>query len=277
LNALELPGVQFIPTHFQPMFDKHSGKGCGGALLRVTDRSAFRSFETGMRVIEVARRLAPARFRWRTVPYEFDPRPGIDLLTGSPRFRETVERGAGLSDEIARHDLGALDFLARREWYLLYPDRRPAVVAFVGAHNSGKTTVLVDLVPRLVAMGLTVGTQAHLARHRGDVREGLSSPRALGGAASVLVTPGRDRPPGGSGRALGPGLARAGRLRPVLVKASSDGRSQIEVDFARLPPCRWKAWLCISEGLSDSIDPPSKTGNDPGAGCSWRDWMIRKT
>src|SRR6202171_3643961 len=120
LNALELPGVQFIPTHFQPMFDKHSGKGCGGALLRVTDPSAFRSFETGMRVVEGAHRLAPARFRWRHETYEFDPRPAIDLLTGSPRFRETVERSAGLAGEIARHDPGALDFLARRQAHLLY-------------------------------------------------------------------------------------------------------------------------------------------------------------
>ncbi len=193
LNALELPGVQFIPTHFQPMFDKHCGKGCGGALLHVTNRSAFRSFETGLRVIEAARRLAPARFRWRTEPYEFDPRPAIDLLTGSPQFRETVERGAGLSGEIVRHDLGALDFLARREWYLLYPDRRPAVVAFVGAHNSGKTTVLVDLVPRLVAMGLTVGTLKHTSRDVEDDVPGKDSHRHAhsGGVASVLVTPGR--------------------------------------------------------------------------------------
>src|SRR5260370_40544708 len=119
------------------MLDKQWGKGCGGGVLNVTNRSGFRSFETGMRVIEAARRLAPARFRWRTEPYEFDPRPAIDLLTGSPQFRETVERGEGLAGEIARHDLGGLDFLARREWYLLYADRRPAVVAFVGAHDAG--------------------------------------------------------------------------------------------------------------------------------------------
>jgi molybdopterin-guanine dinucleotide biosynthesis protein MobB len=193
LNALKLPGVEFIATHFRPMFDKHSEKGCGGALLRVTNPSAFRSFETGMRVVEVAHRIAPSRFRWRTEPYEFDPRLAIDLLTGSPRFRETVERGQGLSGEIARHDLGALDFLARREPHLLYADRRPAVVAFVGAHDAGKTTVLVDLVPRLVAMGLTVGTLKHTSRDVEDDVPGKDSHRHAhsGGAASVLVTPGR--------------------------------------------------------------------------------------
>ena len=193
LNALGLPGVHFIPTHFRPMFEKHAGKGCGGALLRVTDPNAFRSFETGLRVVEACRRVAPARFRWRTEPYEFDPRLAFDLLTGSPQSRETIERGENLSGEIARHDLGALDFLARREPHLLYADRRPAVVAFVGAHNAGKTTVLLDLVPRLVAMGLTVGTLKHTSRDVEDDVPGKDSHRHAhsGSAASVLVTPGR--------------------------------------------------------------------------------------
>src|SRR6202047_1688696 len=37
LNALAMPGVSFLPAQFRPMFDKHAGKTCDGALLRVTD------------------------------------------------------------------------------------------------------------------------------------------------------------------------------------------------------------------------------------------------
>jgi len=51
LNALELPGVSFVPVHFKPMFDKHAGEIVGGALMRVTGRREFRSFETGMRIV----------------------------------------------------------------------------------------------------------------------------------------------------------------------------------------------------------------------------------
>src|SRR5215831_8037359 len=65
LNGLALPGLRCIPTHFRPMFDKHAGSSCGGVLLTVTDHTTFRSFETGLRVVETAHRLAPRDFRWR--------------------------------------------------------------------------------------------------------------------------------------------------------------------------------------------------------------------
>ncbi|MFY9552302.1 MAG: molybdopterin-guanine dinucleotide biosynthesis protein MobB, partial [Thermoanaerobaculia bacterium] len=168
LNTLVLPGVRFVPLKFRPMFDKHAGATCGGAFLQVTDPAAFRPFQTGLRVIEAARRLSPLEFRWRTAPYEFEARPAIDLLTGSPRFREMVDAGGNLRAEIARHYDAAQPFVARREPYLLYPDRKPAAVAFVGGHDTGKTSVIVELVPRLLARGLRVGTLKHSTRDAAD-------------------------------------------------------------------------------------------------------------
>jgi molybdopterin-guanine dinucleotide biosynthesis protein MobB len=193
LNALELPGLQFIPTDFRPMFDKHAGSTCGGVLLFVTDPGRFRSFETGLRIVETARRLAPRDFRWRAEPYEFDKRPAIDLLTGSARFRYLLEHGGDIATEIVRHDAGARDFLARREPFLLYPDRKPAVVALVGAHNAGKTTLVLELIPRLQALGLTVGVIKHTSKDVEDDVPGKDSHRhsTSGAAASVLITPAR--------------------------------------------------------------------------------------
>jgi molybdopterin-guanine dinucleotide biosynthesis protein MobB len=193
LNALRLPGVQFLPAHFRPMFDKHAGKSCAGAFLHVSDPASFRSFETGLRIIETARRLAPSRFHWRTEPYEFDPRPAIDLLTGSPRFRQAVDRSADLAPEIARHDRAASEFLMRREPHLLYPDRKPAAVALVGSHNAGKTTLLVELVPLLAARGFSIGTIKHTSKDVEDDLAGKDSHRHThsGADKSVFVTPGR--------------------------------------------------------------------------------------
>jgi molybdopterin-guanine dinucleotide biosynthesis protein MobB len=193
LNARGLPGASFLPTHFRPMFDKHAGETCGGALLHVADRSAFRSLETGLAIVETARRLGGARFRWRTEPYEFDARPAIDLLTGSPRFRRALESGEGTGAEIARHEAGAIEFLRRREPFLLYPDRRPAVVAFVGAHDAGKTTLIVGLVPLLQARGLAVGTIKHSSHDVEDDAAGKDSRRhaEAGARVSCFVTPGR--------------------------------------------------------------------------------------
>ncbi len=159
----------------------------------MTDRAAFRPFQTGLRVIEAARKAGPLEFRWRTEPYEYDDRPAIDLLTGSPRYRETVESGESLRAEIARHFEGARQFRTRREAHLLYPDRKPAVVAFVGGHDSGKTSILVELVPRLKAKGIVVGTIKHTTRDVDDDEAGKDSQRhaAAGAAVAALVTPGR--------------------------------------------------------------------------------------
>jgi molybdopterin-guanine dinucleotide biosynthesis protein MobB len=193
LNALAMPGVSFLPAQFRPMFDKHAGTPCQGSLLRVIDTESFRPFQTGLRIVETARRLAPLEFRWRTEPYEFDDRPAIDLLTGSPRFRETLEANGSLRSEIARHFDATGPFAARREPFLLYPDRRPAAVAFVGGHDSGKTSIIVGILPRLLARGLTVGTIKHTTRDVEDDVVGKDSQRhtQAGAAVGALITPRR--------------------------------------------------------------------------------------
>ncbi len=193
LNALALPGVQFLPHKFRPMFDKHAGQVCGGAQIHLTDRSAFRPFQTGLRLVETVRRMGPIDFRWRTERYEYDDRPAIDLLTGSERFREIVERNGNLRAEIARHFDAAQPFVARREPFLLYPDRKPAVVAFVGGHDSGKTSIIVEVLPRLKARGLSVGTVKHTTKDAEDDVPGKDSHRhaGSGAAAGAFVTPRR--------------------------------------------------------------------------------------
>src|SRR6187200_3201313 len=51
MNALDLPGVVFRPTVFEPTFQKHARTACGGCQLHVTDRTAFRPVETGVALI----------------------------------------------------------------------------------------------------------------------------------------------------------------------------------------------------------------------------------
>lgn len=193
LEKLELPGVSFLPTRFRPLFEKHAGQTCGGAILHVTDPAALQPFETGLAVIAAARALDPSSFRWRSEPYEFDTRPAIDVLTGSARFRELVDAGGDPLEEIGRHREEARKFLARRDAFLLYADHRPALVAFVGGHDSGKTTLIEDLVPRLTALGLAVGAVKHSSRRFEDDTAGKDSHRlgALGCEAWALLTPGR--------------------------------------------------------------------------------------
>jgi uncharacterized protein YbbC (DUF1343 family) len=97
LEATRLPGVAFRPARFQPTFQKHAGRVCGGVQLHVTDRARFRPFLTGLAIIAVARRQAPRAFRWRRPPYEFERRKlPIDILLGTDTIRKALARGAKL-------------------------------------------------------------------------------------------------------------------------------------------------------------------------------------
>ncbi len=46
MNALSLPGVTFRAMTFTPVFNKHAGEVCRGVELHITDRDAYRPFET---------------------------------------------------------------------------------------------------------------------------------------------------------------------------------------------------------------------------------------
>ena len=121
LAAERLPGVRFRPASFVPTWDKHAGMRCHGVEVVVVDRGAFRPFRTGVACVAAARAQDPARFRWRTEPYEFvEHVPAFDLLCGSAREREALGRGQGwraLAAEWAREERA---FAKRRARHLRY-------------------------------------------------------------------------------------------------------------------------------------------------------------
>ncbi len=121
LAAERLPGVRFRPVSFVPTFDKHRGERCQGAELFVFDREAFRPFLAGLACVAAARALAPSEFRWRTEPYEFvEGVLAFDLLCGSSREREGVERGARPRELARAWAPEERAFARRRKRYLRY-------------------------------------------------------------------------------------------------------------------------------------------------------------
>ncbi|HEY6100573.1 MAG TPA: DUF1343 domain-containing protein [Anaeromyxobacter sp.] len=116
-----LPGVAFRPASFVPTWDKHAGVRCHGVEIVVRDPARFRPFRTGLAAVVHARAQDPARFAWRTEPYEFvRDVPAFDLLCGSAREREAIEAGAPVS-EIGRAFLPEeRAFVRRRAPYLRY-------------------------------------------------------------------------------------------------------------------------------------------------------------
>jgi uncharacterized protein YbbC (DUF1343 family) len=121
LAAERLPGVRFRPVRFVPAWDKHAGTRCHGVEVVVVNREAFRPFRTGVACVAAARALDPGRFRWRTGPYEFVERvPAFDLLCGSARERESIERGQGWRYLAAAWRREERAFSKRRARYLRY-------------------------------------------------------------------------------------------------------------------------------------------------------------
>jgi uncharacterized protein YbbC (DUF1343 family) len=94
LTAAGLEGVVFRPHAFEPTFNKHAGRLCGGVQLHVTDRDAFRSVAAAVHLLAAARALAPDDFAWKDPPYEYEEvLPPIDILWGGDGLRTRLEQG----------------------------------------------------------------------------------------------------------------------------------------------------------------------------------------
>jgi uncharacterized protein YbbC (DUF1343 family) len=97
LNKFKLPGVLFRPLSFQPTFQKHAGKLCGGAQVHITDREKFKPFKTGVAILKAIHDTYPRDFQWNQPPYEYEEvKLPIDILAGTDRLRKEIESGKDL-------------------------------------------------------------------------------------------------------------------------------------------------------------------------------------
>lgn len=122
LKEFYLPGVIFRPMHFQPTYQKHAGKLCGGAQIHVTNREKFRPFKTGVAVLKAVYELYGEQFAWKQPPYEYEyEKLPIDILAGSNRLRVDIENGVSLDQMESwwREECTRFDKDMRKK-YLLY-------------------------------------------------------------------------------------------------------------------------------------------------------------
>jgi uncharacterized protein YbbC (DUF1343 family) len=121
MNRLELPGVRFRPAVFEPTFHKHAGESCGGCQIHVHDRATFPAVLTGVALTAAFRAADPARFRWRDPPYEYEhEKLPFDILAGSSRLREEIERGMTARAIAGAWQPDVEDFAHQRRRFLLY-------------------------------------------------------------------------------------------------------------------------------------------------------------
>ncbi len=69
--------------------------------------------------------------------------------------------------------------------------KQPAVVAFIGRSNSGKTTLIEKLLPEITKRGYRVGTLKHTHHHidLGDERKDSNRHKKAGAAMVVVASP----------------------------------------------------------------------------------------
>ena len=121
LLALELHGVSLRPVEFTPTFQKHAGRVCSGVQLHVTDPWVFRPYDTYLRMLAAVLPSVALEARWRTEVYEYvSDRPAIDLLTGGPEFRNSVDAGVSVAEVLAEEARGAARFEDERRSAWIY-------------------------------------------------------------------------------------------------------------------------------------------------------------
>ena len=112
LNAQRLPGVRFDSTSrtiAEGM--KHGGLTIPMIEVVLLDRDRVRPVMVGARMLQTIRARHPGEWQWRV--------GAIDRLSGSDELRAAVDAGT-VDSLLARWDLEAADFAARRQPYLIY-------------------------------------------------------------------------------------------------------------------------------------------------------------
>lgn len=122
LKEFKLPGVVFRPMSFEPAYQKHAGKLCGGSQMHIINRERFKPFKTGAAVLKAVYDLYPKKFKWNNPPYEYEnTKLPIDILAGADRFRKDIERGVSLNKMEEWWDEQRMEFQRKiRKQYLIY-------------------------------------------------------------------------------------------------------------------------------------------------------------
>jgi len=121
MNARKLPGVHFRAAVFEPTFQKHAKKTCGGCQIHVLDRQTFKPVLTGVALIDQIRAAGPSEFAWRRPPYEYEhDKEPIDILAGSSALRTAIDAGARAEDLAPIWAREMQPFLEVRQQYLAY-------------------------------------------------------------------------------------------------------------------------------------------------------------
>ena len=112
LNALNLPGVRFLPTSFTPTERQYAKEKCNGVFVQMTDRDRISGVDVGLAMAATLRKL---------YPNDWKPEK-MDVICVNKRLVDAVTAGRSFAQlrTIARS--GDAAYGERRAKALIYPD-----------------------------------------------------------------------------------------------------------------------------------------------------------
>lgn len=117
LNNLNLPGVYFRPLFFKPYYSHYAGKICQGVQLHITDPSIFRSYSTGLYIMQTHIKLYPEEDL-------FSKRDRVNMfnkVVGTDNIRKSLIAGTDVMKIVESWTSDLESFKLLRKKYLLYP------------------------------------------------------------------------------------------------------------------------------------------------------------
>lgn len=119
IKETNLEGFVLRPLYFHPMFQKHSGKTCGGVHIHPTDWSKMDSWHLGALLMREFSRLDP--FRWNDAPYEYETKSlAINYINGSETLKDWVDKKGSFDELRNLGQKGHDEYRNIREDILLY-------------------------------------------------------------------------------------------------------------------------------------------------------------
>ncbi len=121
-----MDGCRMRVCWFEPTFQKHAGKLCGGIQIHADDEAydhaGFRPWRIAAVVLKSLRLLRPDYDLWRTFPYEYETnRLAIDLINGSELLRQWVDDPAATPADLeALAAAEEASWISERDSLLLY-------------------------------------------------------------------------------------------------------------------------------------------------------------
>lgn len=116
-----LTGFVLRPINFQPTFQKHAGKACGGFFIHVTDRKQFKPWRVCQILCKELYKYLGDQFKYKEDPYEYEfEMNACDMINGTDLLRKWYESDGANSflDELEAKTLP--DFLEKRKTALIY-------------------------------------------------------------------------------------------------------------------------------------------------------------